>query len=83
MGKYKRLTVIEILLIIAIIAVLVVWLFPRLLKSLDYHSSAIGMVIPHIGDAAGTGGLNQVQIQFLKPNIPLIHYSIIPLDVSK
>jgi len=60
MGKYKRLTSIEIFLILAIIAVLVVWLFPRLLKTLDFNSSAIGAVKPYIGDALGTGGLNKL-----------------------
>jgi hypothetical protein len=60
MGKRKRLTYIEILLILAIIAVLVVWLFPRLLKTLDFNSSRIGIVIPYIGDASGIGGLNKL-----------------------
>ena len=60
MGKYKRLTSIEILLILAIIAVLVVWLFPRLLKTLDSHSSAIGTAKPYIGGALGTGDLNKL-----------------------
>jgi Tfp pilus assembly protein FimT len=44
MGKHKKLTTIEILLILAIIAVLVVWLFPRFLKILDSNSSTIGTV---------------------------------------
>jgi hypothetical protein len=57
MGKHKRLTFIEILLILAIIAVLVVWLFPRFLKLLDSNSSIIGTVKPYIGDASGTAGL--------------------------
>ena len=57
MGKHKRLTFIEILLILAIIAVLVVWLFPRFLKILDSNSSTIGTVKSYIGDASGTGGL--------------------------
>ena len=60
MGKHKRLTSIEILLILAIIAVLAVWLFPRLLKTLDFNSSTIGTVKPYIGDAFGTGGLNKL-----------------------
>jgi len=60
MGKHKKLTFIEILLILAIIAILVVWLFPRLLKTLDFNSSAIGIVIPYIGDDSGTGGLNKL-----------------------
>jgi len=56
MGKHKRLTFIEILLVLAIIAVLVVWLFPRFLKMLDSNSSTIGTVKPYIGDTSGTGG---------------------------
>ena len=59
MGKYKKLTSIEILLILAIIAVLVVWLFPRFLKMLDSNPSTIGNVKPYIGDASGTGDLNK------------------------
>jgi len=50
MGKRKKLTAIEIFLILAIIAVLVVWLFPRFLKILDSNFSAIGTVKPYIGD---------------------------------
>jgi len=42
MGKRKRLTYIEILLILAIIAILVVWLFPRFLKMLDSNSAEVG-----------------------------------------
>ena len=57
MGKRKKLTTIEIFLILAIIAVLVVWLFPRFLKILDSISPAIGIVKPYIGDTAGTGGV--------------------------
>lgn len=60
MGKRKKLTAIEIFLILAIIAVLVVWLFPRFLKILDSNSPAIGTVKPHIGDTSGTGGLNKL-----------------------
>jgi competence protein ComGC len=41
MGKRKRLTYIEILLILAIIAILVVWLFPRFLKMLDTNSAEV------------------------------------------
>jgi hypothetical protein len=67
MGKHKKLTFIEILLILAIIAVLVVWLFPRLLKTLDFNSSAIGIVIPYMGDDSGTGGLNEFESQYF-PN---------------
>jgi len=59
MGKHKKLTTIEIFLILAIIAVLVVWLFPRFLKILDSHSPAIGTVKPYIGDTSDTGGLNK------------------------
>jgi len=55
MGKHKRLTSIEILLLLAIIAVLVVWLFPRFLKMLDSNSPTIGSVKPYIGDAFPTG----------------------------
>ena len=57
MGKHKRLTLIEILLILAIIAVLVVWLFPRFLRILDSNSPTVEIVKPYIGDASGTGGL--------------------------
>jgi len=57
MGKRKRLTYIEILLILAIIAVLVVWLFPRFLRMLDSNSPTVGIVKPYIGDASGTRGL--------------------------
>jgi hypothetical protein len=49
MGKRKRLTYIEILLILAIIAILVVWLFPRFLKILDSNSTEVGSLRPHIG----------------------------------
>ena len=42
MGKRKRLTYIEILLVLAIIAILVVWLFPRFLKMLDSNSAEVG-----------------------------------------
>ena len=59
MGKRKKLTAIEIFLILAIFAVLVVWLFPRFLRLLDSHSPAIGTVTPYIGDTSGTGGLNK------------------------
>ncbi len=55
MGKHKRLTPIELFLILAIIAVLAVWLFPRFLKILDSNSTTIGTVKPYIGDASGTG----------------------------
>ena len=59
MRKHKRLTSIEILLILAIIVVLVVWLFPRFLKILDSNSSTIGTVKPYIGEASGTGSSNK------------------------
>ena len=44
MGNHKRLTLIEIILILAIAAILVVWLFPRFLKTLDSDSATNGMV---------------------------------------
>ena len=69
MGKHKKLTSIEILLILAIIAVLVVWLFPRFLKILDSNSSTIGNVKPYIGDASGTGGLTS-EIHMTNPDKP-------------
>ncbi len=59
MGKHKRLTAIEILLILAIIAVLAVWLFPRFLKIIDSNSPTVGILKPYIEDAAGTGDLNK------------------------
>jgi len=34
----KRLTWIEIIIIVAIIAILVLWLFPRLIKQLDSYA---------------------------------------------
>ena len=59
MGKRKKLTAIEIFLILAIIAVLVLWLFPRFLKLLDSNSPAIGTVKPYIEGTSGTGSLNK------------------------
>ena len=59
MGKHRRLTSIEILLILAILAILVVWLFPRFLKTLDSHSFAIGTAQPQIGDTTGLTGFNR------------------------
>ena len=59
MGKRKKLTAIEIFLILAIIAVLVVWLLPRFLKILDSNSPEIGTVKPYIEDTSGTGGFNK------------------------
>jgi uncharacterized membrane protein YqhA len=55
MGKYKKLTSIEILLILAIIAVLAVWLFPRFLKLINSNSLAVGMVKPYMEQASGAG----------------------------
>ena len=49
MEKRKRLTYIEILLILAIIAILVVWLFPRFLKMLDSNSAEVGTLRPLTG----------------------------------
>ena len=49
MAKRKRLTYIEILLILAIIAILVVWLFPRFLKMLDSKPTGISRLEPPIG----------------------------------
>jgi len=60
MGKHKRFTAIEILLILAIIAVLAVWLFPRFLKILDSNSPTVGIVKPYIEDDAGTGSFNKL-----------------------
>ena len=65
MGKRKRFTYIEILLILAIIAVLVVWLFPRLLKTLESDSATTGMITPYPGDALGGGGLHKPQIRYV------------------
>ncbi len=44
MGNHKRLTLIEIILILAIAAILVVWLFPRFLKLLDSDTATTGRV---------------------------------------
>ena len=55
MGKYKKLTSVEILLILAIIAVLAVWLFPRFLKIIKSNSDTIGMVAPYMEEASGAG----------------------------
>ena len=49
MGKRKRFTYIEILLILAIIAILVVWLFPRFLKMLDSNSAEVSTLRPPTG----------------------------------
>ena len=46
MGNHKRLTIIEIILILAIVAILVVWLFPRFLKALESASAATGTLKP-------------------------------------
>ena len=49
MARHKKLTSVEIILILAIIAVLVIWLFPRVLKILDTTvSSTLGSVISYI-----------------------------------
>ena len=55
MGKYKKLTSVEILLILAIIAVLAVWLFPRFLKLIKTKPDTIGMVKPIVEKASVTG----------------------------
>ncbi len=65
MGKYKKLTSIEILLILAIIVVLVAWLFPRFLKILDSNSATIGTVKPYIEEASGTRNSNKDIIALL------------------
>jgi hypothetical protein len=54
MGKYKKLTPIEIFLILAIIAVLAIWLFPRFLNLLKSHSTTIGISRPYLEQASGT-----------------------------
>ena len=54
MGKYNKLTSIEILLILAIIAVLAMWLLPRFLKSINPNSRAIGFVRPCMVEATDT-----------------------------
>jgi len=54
MGKYKKLTPIEIFLILAIIAVLAIWLFPRFLNILKSNSTTIGIVKPYAEQASGT-----------------------------
>ena len=46
MSKYNKLTSVEILLILAIIAVLAVWLLPRFLKLMNSDSRTIGFVRP-------------------------------------
>jgi hypothetical protein len=53
MGKYKKLTPIEIFLILAIIAVLAIWLFPRFLNLLKSHSTTIGIFRPYVEQASG------------------------------
>jgi len=70
MGKHKRLTSIEILLLLAIIAVLVVWLFPRFLKMLDSNSDTIGSVKPYIGDTFPIGSSSKNK--FFDLSYPLI-----------
>ena len=82
MGKHKKLTTVEIFLLLAIIAVLVVWLFPRFLKMLDSNSSAIGTVKPYIGDTSGIGGLNKApDLQnFSRTGCDLSAFKIVGVD---
>ncbi|MGD8291351.1 MAG: hypothetical protein PVF37_06585 [Desulfobacterales bacterium] len=54
MSKYNKLTSIEILLILAIIAVLAVWLLPRFLKLIHSDSRTIGSVRPSMAEASET-----------------------------
>jgi competence protein ComGC len=54
MAKHKKLTIIEIFLILAIIAVFVVWLLPRFLKMLDINSSTAGTAKPRIEAVSGS-----------------------------
>ncbi len=74
MGKHKKLTPIEIFLILAIIAVLVVWLFPRLLKTLDSYSFAIGTEKPGIEETSRSGMFitesQNIQILLRVRNLP-------------
>ena len=70
MGKHKRLTPIEIFLILAIVAVLAVWLFPRFLKMLDANSATIGTAKPYIRDASVT--LSSNSRTFVDLSYPLI-----------
>jgi len=69
MGKRKRLTYIEILLILAIFAILVVWLFPRFLKMLDSNSAEVGTLrLPTGTSYIGKNCLSSDQISgFLSP----------------
>ncbi len=54
MARHKKLTSVEIILILAIIAVLVIWLFPRVLKILDTTvSSTLGAVVSYIRTNSG------------------------------
>ena len=54
MGKYNKLTSIEILLILAIIAVLAIWLFPRFLKLINSNSRTTGFVRQYMIEASYT-----------------------------
>jgi hypothetical protein len=65
MGKYKKLTSVEILLILAIIAVLAVWLFPRFLKLIKSNSDAVGMVKPYMEEALVAGNPTQNKLRDL------------------
>ena len=54
MSKYNKLTSVEILLILAIIAVLAVWLLPRFLKLINSDSGTVGFVKPSMVEASET-----------------------------
>ena len=54
MSKYNKLTSVEILLILAIIAVLAVWLLPRFLKLIDSDSGTVGFVKPFMVETSET-----------------------------
>ena len=56
MGKHKKMSYIEIVLILAILAIFVVWLFPRFLKILDSVTSTIGNVKSYV--AVNTGSVD-------------------------
>ena len=70
MGNHKRLTIIEIVLILAIVAILVVWLFPRFLKTLESDSATTGMLkLPAIFAS-----------DFVRPNKPAEHI-FLPINI--
>ena len=75
MGKRKRLTYIEILLILAIIAILVVWLFPRFLKMLDSNSAEVGTLRPRIGTSYIERYCLASDPNFRAPDLRRIHFS--------